>query len=410
MQPASVTFVPGERRRPDWIRNHPRAWLAAVGTVCFGAFMGQLDASVVALTYHSIGHTFDAGLQVVQWISLSYLITLAALLVPLGRLSDRLGRKRVYLWGFGVFTVASLGCALAPNLGSLVVLRAAQGVGAAMLQANSVALVSVSAPAGRLRSALGLQAAAQAIGLALGPTVGGAIVQIVGWRWVFALNVPVGLVAIVAGRYLLPRTRINPDEPPGGTLREVFGRPEMPRNLTGALFAYLVLFGPIVLVPAVLQDAGVAPLTAGLVVAALPVGFALGALVAGRIRTLPGAARPWSTRARCRSGITLALVGLAGLLLLHTNLAIAVAALAVIGSGLGVHVPANNAQIMSAVPHRIAALTGGLISSARAVGTAGGTAAVAFGLAVAGTGSAVGMLACAAALVWLTAPRRGEDA
>src|SRR5579875_1513326 len=122
----ATRFVRGERPRPDWLRRHPRAWVAAVATVCFGAFMGQLDASIVALTYHSIGADFHAGLPDVQWVSLSYLIALGALLVPVGRLSDRLGRKRVYLWGFGAFTAASAACAASGSLGMLVGLRAVQ--------------------------------------------------------------------------------------------------------------------------------------------------------------------------------------------------------------------------------------------------------------------------------------------
>src|SRR4051812_45260259 len=114
----------GEHARPEWLRQHPWAWTAAVGTVCFGAFMGQLDASVVALAYHSIGTDFDASLATVQWVGLAYLAVLAALLLPLGRLADRIGRKRVYLWGFAAFTVASALCALAPNLTTLVLARA----------------------------------------------------------------------------------------------------------------------------------------------------------------------------------------------------------------------------------------------------------------------------------------------
>ena len=279
----TITFAAGERPRPDWVRRNPRAWLAVTATVCFGAFMGQLDASVVALTYHDIGRSFGTGLERVQWVSLTYLIALAALLIPLGRISDRLGRKRVYLWGFALFTLASVGCALAPSLAVLIVLRTAQGAGAAMLQANSVALVATSAPPGRLRAALGIQAAAQAIGLAVGPTVGGLVVQSIGWRWVFGLNVPVGLVAIVAGRYLLPRTRIPADGAAPGRLADVLGAPRVPRNLLSALLGYLVLFGPIVLVPAVLQSHGSSPLFAGLVVATLPAGFALGAVAGDHV-------------------------------------------------------------------------------------------------------------------------------
>jgi len=390
--PDGAAYLAGERPRPEWLRRSPRAWLAATATVCFGGFMGQLDASVVALTYHDIGHSFGAGLERVQWISLSYLIALAALLVPLGRLSDRLGRKRVYLWGFTLFTLASIGCALAPNLLALVLLRAAQGTGAAMLQANSIALVSTAAPAPRLRTALGLQAAAQAIGLAVGPTVGGLVVQSIGWRWVFALNVPVGLVAIVAGRYLLPRTRIS-DAPPGRRgLADVFGRPAVPRNLLGALLAYLTLFGPIVLLPAVLQAAGRTPLVTGLIVASLPAGFAAGAVAADRLLPAPAGGRE-------RVGIAICVAALAGLLVTRTTVAVDVPLLAMLGIGLGAFIPANNAAIMMAVPSRAAALAGGLVNTARAIGTAAGTAIVAVTLTV-GSGrlSVAALLAAAAAL------------
>ena len=163
----TITLAAGERPRPEWIRTHPRAWVAAVSTVCFGAFMGQLDASVVAVAYRPIGETFHVGLASVQIVSLTYLIALGALLVPVGKVSDRLGRKRVYLYGFTLFTVASVGCAVAPSLAVLALVRAAQGAGAAMLQANSVALVSTSAPSGRLRTALGIHPDSCAVGLAL---------------------------------------------------------------------------------------------------------------------------------------------------------------------------------------------------------------------------------------------------
>lgn len=196
-----------ERPRPERIRLRPGAWWLAVGTVCFGAFMGQLDASIVTLTYGSVRTEFHASLAAVEWVSLAYLLTLVALLVPIGRLSDAYGRKLFYLYGFVVFTAASAACGLAPSLATLVAFRVVQAAGAAMMQANSVALVATSAPRERMRTALGVQAAAQALGLALGPTVGGALVATLGWRWVFGINVPIGLVALVAGHYLLPRTR-----------------------------------------------------------------------------------------------------------------------------------------------------------------------------------------------------------
>jgi MFS family permease len=135
-----------ESRRPRWVREHPRAPWAAVGAVCLGAFMGQLDASIVTLTYPQLESEFHAGLGSVQWVSLSYLVVLAVLLVPVGRWADTRGRKLLYLYGFGLFCLASAACARAPSLGWLVAGRGLQAVGAALLQANSVALVVLSVP------------------------------------------------------------------------------------------------------------------------------------------------------------------------------------------------------------------------------------------------------------------------
>ena len=196
-----------EPARPAAIREHPLAPWFAVATVCFGAFMGQLDASVVTVAFPALQRQFGTGLAATQWVSLGYLLVLTALLVPAGRWSDRAGRKLLYLYGFVVFSAASAACGLAPSLGVLIALRLVQAAGAALLQANSVALVVTSVPARTRRAALGVQAAAQAVGLACGPVVGGVLVGTVGWRWVFLINVPVGLLAVLAGWYLLPRTR-----------------------------------------------------------------------------------------------------------------------------------------------------------------------------------------------------------
>src|ERR1700733_7783137 len=196
-----------EQARPVVIRESRRAPWLAVAVVCFGAFMGQLDASIVTITFPAMERDFGVQVAAVQWVSLIYLLGLIALLAPAGRLGDAVGRKLVYTYGFAVFTLASLACGLAPSLGVLVVLRLVQAGGAAMLQSNSVALVTTSAPKARMRFALSVQAGAQAVGLALGPTLGGLLTSTVGWRAVFWVNVPVGLTAIVAGRYLLPRTR-----------------------------------------------------------------------------------------------------------------------------------------------------------------------------------------------------------
>jgi MFS family permease len=398
-------------------------WLV-VGTVCFGAFMGQLDASIVTLTFPALRHQFTASLAAVQWVSLAYLVTLIALLIPAGRVADAAGRKLVYLYGFVVFTVASAACGLAPTLGALIGFRVAQAVGAAMLQANSVALLNTSVPRARLRAALGVQAAAQALGLALGPTLGGVLVATVGWRWVFGINVPVGVVAVVAGRYLLPRTRertpLRELDWPGLALlataatagllavsavsglplpawavlalavvtlvaaggfawRErraadplldpaLLGRGTVGVGLLGALGGYLVLFGPLVLVPVVLADLGVAEQRTGLVLTALPAGFALAATAGGRLRALGDDQR------RCRAGALVVVAALALLVVAPPHLPVLALALAVLGLGLGVFTPANNAMIMTAIPARASGTGGGLVNLARGLGTALGVA------------------------------------
>ncbi|MFG3225098.1 MFS transporter [Kitasatospora sp. NPDC048194] len=196
-----------ERPRPRGIAGWRHAHWLAVGTVCLGAFLGQLDASVIALVFPALGRHFHADFAAVEWVALAYLLVLVALLAPIGRLSDLVGRKTMYIGGFAVFGLSSLGAGLAAGLWILVACRAVQAVGAAMMQANSVALVARGVPEHAMRRALGIQAAAQGLGLALGPSLGGLLVEHASWRWVFWANVPIAVFGILAGWYLLPRTR-----------------------------------------------------------------------------------------------------------------------------------------------------------------------------------------------------------
>jgi MFS family permease len=423
-----------EPPRPAVIREHPWAPWLAVGVVCFGAFMGQLDASIVTLTFRPMEHDFGAPLAAVQWVSLSYLLVLVGLLAPAGRIADAVGRKLVYGYGFAVFTAASAACAFAPSLGALVGFRVIQAVGAAMLQANSVALVTTSAPPGRMRLGLSIQAAAQAIGLGLGPTLGGLLTQTVGWRAVYWINVPVGCLAIVAGRYLLPRTRHR--SPAGsfdvlgaallgvastallvalsvvgglpapawlGWLMAVAavaagaafavrqGRARCPLvppallrssritlGLAGACLGYLVLFGPLVLVPQLLAGHGSA-LHTGLILSALPVGFGLAALTAEAV--FPARMR---NRTRGAIGACACAAVLVMLVFMATSSVGIVLLLGLAGLCLGVFVPANNALIMRTGTASTAGTLGGLVSMARGIGTTLGIALVTLALHVGG--------------------------
>ena len=414
-----------ERPRPRRIREAPNSWWLAIATVCFGAFMGQLDASIATLTYGSLSAQFHASPAAVSWVSLGYMLVLVALLVPVGRYSDAHGRKLCYLYGFIVFTAASAACGLAPTLTTLVVFRLIQAFGAALLQANSVALVTTSAPRNRMRAALGVQAGAQALGLALGPALGGVIVSTLGWRWVFLVNVPVGIVAVIAGQYLLPRTRTKASTDdfdwlglallalsstalllgisaasglnlPGyltvalfvasaaagygfwrriSKARHPLVNPALLRSqqvsagLIGALGGYLVLFGPLVLVPDVFGAHQTAK--AGLVLTALPLGFAAAALGANRV--LPTS---WPDRRRAMAGSALAVIALLALIPLPFTPTALVPMFALLGLGLGTFTPANNTLVMGAIPAQAAGTGGGLVNMTRGLGTALGVALV----------------------------------
>jgi predicted MFS family arabinose efflux permease len=231
------------------------------------------------------------------------------------------------------------------------------------------------------------------------------LVQTLGWRAIFALNVPVGLAGVVAGRYLLPRTRL--ERAGAATVRDVVRRRGVPRGLGGALLAYLVLFGPIVLVPAVLQRVGTSALATGLLLAALPAGFALGAL--GAQRLVPAT---WTIARQSVLGLALAACGLTELLLAAAFYRNAWAAgLAMCGIGLGLFTPANNAYVMGRAPRAGAAVAGGLVSASRAVGTAAATALVAATAALADGGEVtLALLLAAVAALAVTIPRRTGSA
>ncbi|MFI7140671.1 MFS transporter [Streptomyces massasporeus] len=172
-------------------------------TTVLGSSMAMLDSTVVNVALPRIGRDLDANLSALQWTVNAYMVTLAGLILLGGALGDRFGRRKVFVVGVVWFAVASLLCGLAPNAGVLIAARALQGVGGALLTPGSLALIQASFHADDRGRAVGLWSGFGGIGAAVGPFVGGWLVDGPGWRWVFLLNVPLALVCVpVALRYV----------------------------------------------------------------------------------------------------------------------------------------------------------------------------------------------------------------
>ena len=181
--------------------RHARRTLTIAGLAVLVTF---LDTTVLFVAFPDIAWSFSSSSPgELSWVLNAYTITFAALLVPAGKLADRLGHKRVFLTGSALFTTASVACALAPTVEVLIAFRIVQAVGAAALIPSSLALVMRAYPRDRLPVAVAIWGAMGAAAGAVGPTIGSVLVEVANWRWVFLINVPAGLVTVGLGRRVL---------------------------------------------------------------------------------------------------------------------------------------------------------------------------------------------------------------
>jgi EmrB/QacA subfamily drug resistance transporter len=180
-----------------------------VAIACTGAFLAFLDTTIVNIASPDIATSFSGASRAeLSWVLDGYFVVIAALLVPAGGLADRFGHRRVFLAGVSGFTAASVLCAAAPSLDLLIAFRVLQGVGAAMIAPTSLALVLDSFPPASRATGVGIWGAAAAAAAAVGPTLGGALVDAVDWRLVFLVNLPLGAAVLLAGRRKLPRRAV----------------------------------------------------------------------------------------------------------------------------------------------------------------------------------------------------------
>lgn len=401
--------------------------------------MGTLDSSIVNIALQSIASSLHVSSAEAVWVTTVFLLVSAATIPAAAGLSDRIGRRPTYLIGVPVFTVASLGCGLSPTLGALITARAVQAVGASLVFAVAIPMFRMLFTPDELGGILGLNSMTVAIGISSGPLLGGLLLSVASWHWLFLVNVPVGILATRVGALALPRRppRSRP-APPFDALGSIaigvalvatvlgihqlavagaewmavplltvaamavaaFWRaerrtsaPVIPLGLFGTRFVLAVLTAfwsfvgqgiAFVALPLMFQSAYAAtPLQAAILFTPWPLAVAVAAPVSGRLigRIAPS---------------QLALIGLsvftAGLVALYAlparpEWALAMACTALAGIGFGIFQPANNTDMMAAAPQQYNAAAGAVLNANRTVGQSTGAALVGMALLLGGAES-----------------------
>jgi EmrB/QacA subfamily drug resistance transporter len=400
--------------------------------IALGVIMATLDASVVNIALPTLQRAFHAGLSTVEWVALAYSLTLTGLLLAGGRVADARGRRTVYGAGVVLFTIASGLCGAAPTVGALIALRVLQGVGAALVSGNGSALLVQAFPLEQRGRALGAFGAMVGVGLAVGPPLGGLVVAHASWRWIFLVNLPLGVLT-----WRLLGRRVPADPPPqagapGAAALWGFGiapfawaaalaalslaltrgpesgwadatvlvaaaagvlllvlflasqraaaRPLLPLDLVaGPLGAAvsLTFVGQVLSagvgfhMPLVLEETGgLTPARSGAWLAVLPLAALLCAPVAGRLADRLGA-RVLTTLGLLLTAVGLWLLSQLGAMPAGARLA---AGLALSGVGLGLFTVPNASALLSLVPAERLGIASGLQGTTRNLGLAAGIA------------------------------------
>ncbi len=187
------------------IQQSRRRW-HVLTILCIGLFMLLLDGTIVNIAIPSIMADFHAGFSQVEWVMNAYLLVFAVLLITMGRLGDLYGRKRLFVIGTAVFTLASLACGLAPSIGALIAFRAVQGFGGAMMMPNTLSIIANVFSARERGTAMGIWGGVTGVATAVGPTLGGVLVQVASWPYIFWINVPVGIAVVVLAVRVIPES------------------------------------------------------------------------------------------------------------------------------------------------------------------------------------------------------------
>ena len=183
-----------------------RKWLTLVA-VAFGLFMIMLDNTVVNVALPSIRRDLGISISELEWVVNAYALTFGVLLLSGGKLADLLGRRRIFIVGLVIFTASSFFCGIANSAGLLIGARVVQGVGAALMNPATLSIITATFPPRQRGTAIGIWAGVSALALAIGPLVGGVITEHINWSWVFYINIPVGILGILAARVFIDESR-----------------------------------------------------------------------------------------------------------------------------------------------------------------------------------------------------------
>ncbi|MGC7873496.1 MFS transporter [Desulfosporosinus sp. SYSU MS00001] len=402
-----------------------------VGTVCIGAFMAALDASIINVAMPTLSKSFAVSMNSVEWVSIAYLLALTSLLTLLGSLSDRIGRKKFYTVGFVIFGFGSGLCGVVSTMPLLIGSRVLQALGAAMLQANSIAIITSVVPSTSRGKAIGIQGAAQAIGLSIGPTVGGLIIGSFGWRLIFYINIPIAIIGTITASFILPKDQPNlhssrfdylgallftpflillvlifkngykvgwlsPEILVESLVSIIFfslfilrekkcknpmidfhlfkNRTFTSGNITG-LLSYSLMFGVLFLMPFYLEwILQLSPFLVGLIMTVVSLAMFIMSPFSGALADHMG------TKLLTSSGMIISSLGAIVLILLSNNTAayVYLLGLVLVGAGIGIFTPPNNSSVMGSIPPEHAGVAGGILNMSRSLG-------MSMGVAIAGT-------------------------
>ncbi len=404
--------------------KHEDKWLV-LATTGMGIFLATVDGSIVNVALPTLVKTLNTDFSVIQWVVLSYLLTVTTLMLSIGRLGDMVGKKKLYAVGFIIFTTGSVLCGISASVYWLIGFRVVQAIGSALIMALGMAIVTEAFPPHERGKALGISGAIVSVGIAIGPSMGGIILSFLSWRWIFLVNLPIGIIGtLMVLRFVQshkPKGKQKFDYPGAITLffcilclllgltfgqQQGFSQPTvfillgswiillvlfirieqksshpmvqlnlfknniLSVNLANAFIVFIGVAGTIILLPFYLQNIlGHPTIVVGLLLCVIPVTLGISSPIAGMLSDRFG------SESISTFGLIVVLIGffIASTLTAETSILGYIVRLFPIGLGMGIFQSPNNSSIMGAVPKEHLGIASGMISVSRTLGQTVGT-------------------------------------